>query len=781
MQVELKTAFAMIKGKKGQSFIIGLILVFTSLLLFTGISLMNNSEAFEDMYERGKGSHTLLIISENLHDYDKIINWWRNQDEVENVNLINVIDVKIEILKGNQNQGVEVKLAEYDPSKKYDLLVNMDMEKPMALTKDKVYVNSAFARRHGVNKEDTLKVLLNEEEVYLTVADIVVDPQYSSLLNHSRLWVSENFHRDYNIEKKATVGIRYFNYDKTKESSLIKSFDEFTKNDFAAHILSFETIQISYSMIFTIISGILLLVTLIMMIIIIFIVRNTISNNIMDNYKSIGIMKATGYSSKSIILIYGMTFTFITLVASLAGIAIGYKIQELILTTLKGALSVPVSGEILVPGILTLGLIMILVSFFSIITARRAGKIKPLQAIKYGRAEEGSGNIKITLKQIGNMPISLLLAIKQIFAKLKQSVVIVLSLSFIIFLSITMASILDTFRGDRIIEDFTSIPIGDMTIGYNGEASSEEILSELKDLEEIDNAIGLVHDINSSVYSNKHDKQLMIARTLVYGNTDSFGISLLKGISPRGGNEILFTTKLSEETGKDIGDYVNIKTPWGEKKYLITGLYQSIVNLGLAYAVPYTDDNKDEGPGPQVYYTVKFSDRRADFDGVKATLYSKFDGKVEVMRLDDIAETVKGLTDQLPLIFISLLGIFYIVCGAAVVNWTIMDIKRSSKTYGILKVSGLSHNQIIQMIVFKGMLLTLAASFVAAVVGSFAAPYLLKGIMYFTPYQIINIQFHISIITIFLTVGFYLIITLIATLLPAGRIKKITPRILIVD
>jgi len=320
-----------------------------------------------------------------------------------------------------------------------------------------------------------------------------------------------------------------------------------------------------------------------------------------------------------------------------------------------------------------------------------------------------------------------------------------------------------------------------MTISYQGPESKEKILSELRGIDEISRAIYSVHSIDSSIYSNKTGKQISITRTMILGNSDSFGITPIKGRSPRSGNEILITSQLAQEIGKDIGDYTEIKSAEGTKKYLITGLYQSVMNMGLAYMMPYSEDAAQIIENIHEGYTVKFSDSTITYEEVENLLNAKYGDQIDIKRLDETSQTVKDMTEQLPPVFLLLIGIFYIVCGASVVNWTIMDIKRSSKMYGILKASGLSNGNIMQMMAVKAVMLTSCACAIGSAAALYAAPSLLRTIFAITPYQITNIQIQPSMVNTIITIMFYLVITLTATLIPARKIRNITPRVLIVD
>lgn len=782
MLVSLKTAVAMIKRRKAQSFSIGIILSLTTLLLFVGISLLQSSEPFEDMYERAKGSHTFLVVNNSLHNVEKITDWWERQSNVENVQVIKQSkDVKIAVHKEGQREMDYFFFAEYDPNAKYDLIFTNNNEKPRPLGKSEIYINPVFAKVYKVEKDDELEVLINNKIEILTVADIVVDPQYSSMLSYSRNWVAEGFLDDYQIEEGATVGIRYIDYDQETETALLNEFEAFTSDDFPVQVIDFEMVKLLYSLLFTLISGVLLLVSILMLIIVIFIIRNTISYSIIDNFKSIGVMKATGFSNRNIIETYVFMYSILTLIATFVGIVGGYWLQGFLVLRLQSALNVPVSSQVLIPSIATVLILLTLVTIFSFITAKKGAKIKPVQAIKYGVPENKLAITKVSLRHLRILPLPFMLAFKQLLNKSKQTIVVIASHSLIIILCISMISLFDTFKGDQILNHFTSMPTGDMTISYQGEDSVEEILSNLKSHVEIDHAIYSTQILNSSVYSDENSKQIRVIGSMVLGNSEQFGVSVSKGRAPIHSNEILLTSKMLGETRKEIGDFIEIKTEIGTKKYLITGLYQTVNNLGLSYMIPYSDDIAMTQTNSLSFYTVSFSDQSIHFEDLKKILFSEYGDKMDVKRLDDHSAGIKGMLDQLPSVFLLLIITFYVVSGAAVMNWTMMDIKRSAKMFGLLKTSGFSNRQIIGMLMTKTLIITLFASMIGFILAINLAPYFLEVLIMITPFQISNLTLQLSVHSAVMTVGLYFFITIIATILPARRIRKITPRVLIIE
>lgn len=63
MFVTLKTALAAIKKRKMQSLLISIIMMLISVLLYTGISMINQTSPFNTMFERANATESMLIIS----------------------------------------------------------------------------------------------------------------------------------------------------------------------------------------------------------------------------------------------------------------------------------------------------------------------------------------------------------------------------------------------------------------------------------------------------------------------------------------------------------------------------------------------------------------------------------------------------------------------------------------------------------------------------------------------------------------------------------------------
>jgi len=73
MFIILKTALAVIRKRKTQSLLIGIIMMFFSTFLFIGISMANQTNPFNTMFNRTNAGESLLILSKEGNDIKETI------------------------------------------------------------------------------------------------------------------------------------------------------------------------------------------------------------------------------------------------------------------------------------------------------------------------------------------------------------------------------------------------------------------------------------------------------------------------------------------------------------------------------------------------------------------------------------------------------------------------------------------------------------------------------------------------------------------------------------
>jgi len=110
-----------------------------------------------------------------------------------------------------------------------------------------------------------------------------------------------------------------------------------------------------------------------------------VNSAIRSDYKMIGMLKSQGFTNWNVNMVYLVQFILITLIAVPLGLLGSYFMVQLIFKSLISAIGAVNFGvSLLGPAILTFFTFLVGILLITYLTARKASKISPVTAIRYG-------------------------------------------------------------------------------------------------------------------------------------------------------------------------------------------------------------------------------------------------------------------------------------------------------------------------------------------------------------------------------------------------------------
>ncbi|WP_346895087.1 ABC transporter permease [Clostridium sp. UBA7503] len=763
-----------IKQKKLQLILIAIILMVSSSIFALSTSFTSTVSKYTNDYYEGENIKDIVVQTYNEGVISKVESFIMEEETNEkDIRKTKGLTVDRQVFLGDENLDLGMaNLIIYEGMKAHpwDVVIT-EGEKVTTPSKGTIWVSNLLADSKNLKIGDKLKIKDGYEYKYLTISALVNDSVVpSSVVGYNNLYISSNDYDDFNEPIKS----EYIGYDSSKEG-----------NDATSELISYigdsidGVIYDKWITIFAanagsqITSAVGLSTAILIFIVSIVIIRFVLWNNILKEYKSIGVYKSLGFTSNQIRNIYLKSFGIVGIIAITAGsfFSIWY-INYLVKISIK-YIGIYEGG---INNFNFIFLTIILMSFVLIsniyLLLRRINKIKPVEAFRIG-VTSSKEKFKKSIIKDASSPLSM--AINDIFKYKKQNLIIGTVLSLVIYLSVFLVSVNYSMINmkDNAWNMFGLLQ-GDVTLDFpSGEESYDKALEEIKSdprvlgVRECSFDVGKIAYLDVSRYNIKNAQVI----TYLYDNYDNnqgFNVSIKEGRNPKNKNEIALTEQILKDASLDIGDYIDIKILGEERSLLITGKYIGMMsnnyNMRMTLDV-VPKEIRNNLNNLNINITLK---DKNDYEEFKENYKQKY----EVCSIDTcpslIATTSKSVIEiAIPVTTIILLGIL-LFSILNIVNLIIMNNTDNRRNNAIIKSLGFSNIYILKRTLYRIMLLTGISSLVGFILNATISKSVFK-------YAMMGIDgLMISNGKVISTIVFIEILTLGATIISMFSIRKIS-------
>lgn len=487
------------------------------------------------------------------------------------------------------------------------------------------------------------------------------------------------------------------------------------KNAVSARFPGLRTLSNSYSLVSSsryisqmICSGIVSAMAFFVTVIALVVIASNVMNDIQENMRSLGALKAIGYRSTQVIAALLLQFLGVALLTALAGIGLSYCLFPAVNGMMISQTGIPYRVHfLLVPFAVTLAIIGGTVALAVWLSARRIRKIDPVAALRQGVLTHNFKRNHVPLKETG-APLHLALALKTTFSGVKQNVTVCITMLVLSLVVVFAGLMVENVIVD--MEPFINLIVGETADScVNVNAAAEDGFLEMMGEEKAAEKVYLYHSVEVA-HGDRDGIMLMATLSEDFLAVNNQNVCF-EGRFPRYDNEVAIAAKYAGEKKLEIGDEITLVAEGQECSYVICGFTQISNNLGkdclltrsgyermgtledLSYYI-----NIREGEDIDAFHD-RVSDRLGD--DVNATI--------------NIFSTINGASS----VYVSLMEIIVaavLVVGAAVVVFVLYLLVRTllsskKRDYGILKALGFTTGELV---------LQTAASFLPAVVLSAA-------------------------------------------------------------
>lgn len=775
-----------IKKRKLQSFLITLIIMVSCVMFFISLGILTKSnQPFIKMQQKLNASQDIIGYKESFYDINKLKTWWENNEGVKSVQTYKGYSYSGKASYNKSPFRYEVSFTEREEGLAQDKLLIIEGDKKETPGAFEVWVPTGIAYQENIKVGGILKVNVNKKDINFKVSAIVVDPQFSTaMVNPTRMWIKSGevdkifSDVDNNI---ISMGVIYKDYSKAEKiwSDFLNSQDE----KFKGGILQYSFIEFIYTFLSKLIASILMVLSIIVLSITMLVISFTIKNAIFSDYKTIGVLKAQGLSNTNIKTIYTGQFFILSVIAVFPSLILGKILINSILYSFIRVVGVVNINESMITEIMiTILFIVGTVTITSYITAGRAAKIKPAEAIRNGaKVKNYKKNSKINVMYLKALPLSLILAIKQIVTNKKQSVFIFITLVVTVFMitfTINIRYSLIKLSDNLAYWGFDGSEYQVVRSANKGATNHEELFNALKSDKRI-KAVVPYYYIDGS-YTEAIESAGIPAKQIggfgYEGDMDSIGLLNISGKSPKEKNEVSIAINTSRRLKKTVGDYIDITIAGKRMTFLITGVYQAMINEAEGYRAQKAAIIDVDPTFDTKVYSIVFKDGLDNSEFIKELTNKYDDISIEKTKerngkiFNDIGKNI-----SVPILMVGV--IFIIISFINIFNIVLINVYEERKNYGIYKALGFTLKQIRLSIINRIMALTALATFIGIILGFTVGPKMIE--LALSKQGLVEFPFIIAAKNTAFGILLFIIIVFAAVWIPTSKLLSINLRELI--
>ncbi len=588
-----------LKRKKTMNVILLLFIILAAMFLSSSVdNLIAVNGAIDHFIEISK-TPDFLSIALTDGKTDEIADFLQDNENVaeyEVINTFNLINEDITILNCQNMPGhtryerTNTLCLETVPEN-FIKVFQMD-DSALTLNSGEIAFPKAEADHNHLQVGDQVSIKIGETEQAFTIAAIVKDAVFgSTMMGFKRLLISaEDFAKF--AAQEGLVHTQIYNIDYVDKE---KFQDQWQSQNFMV-ISSLETkstIRMCYIM-DMLIAAILIVVSICLILLAFLVLRFTIVFTLQEDYKEIGIMKAIGIKDMGIKGLYLIKYLAISVVGAMIGFCLGFPFGTIILERAIVNIVVDKTEQNFVINFTCAAAVVFIVLLFCYLSTNKLKKISALQAIRSGSdGERYQAKNYLKLWKRPKMKPFFYMAVNDILSSLKRFGILFATFCLGTLLILLPLSAASTLKSDGIISSFSLSPSDVYLDTGKGETYTVDMERMFQDLEEIEARLkenGIIAKTGADMgymlpcYTEDPKNSVTYYVLQAEGSWDRHYV-LLSGEEPELSNEVMITELTAKEMGVGIGDSIHFATSEKTDEFIITGIYQSMMNMGQGYRV----------------------------------------------------------------------------------------------------------------------------------------------------------------------------------------------------
>lgn len=740
--------------RKGKGLAIGLILLITlascflNLVLFTFKEFNTNATRTADRLNCEDAS--VFITGDTSNIDDKYIKSKVDPNKVQDFETKKMINLFLSTVYASGNTVINVLFSTKDDVLDSNIGKTEIVEEDKSIKDNYIYLPYQYHTGGNINIGDKYELKISGKTYNFNVKGFHNNVMVGSTNNLIVLFITDNYsYNEIYNNNKSEAETLYIKFDLKPEVNQQKFINEFSstiaKENKSANVLLTTTLDscISNRTFFAKIMGVsCLAISIIILIVVFLMLSNNISNYIKENIKTLGAIKAIGYTSKNIKVSFLVQFLILSTLGNALGILLSHFIIPFVSKIMNIQIGIPytiTSNQFCTA--ITITAITIIVAVIVIFFVRKIDNIQPITALKDGIQTHNFKKNRIQLEKT-KLPLNTSLALKTMFTNMRQNITTFIITFFLIFSGVIGLMMYQNLSVKVKLSLFTFETFGGAVIAEND--SEEDVLNKLKSMDEIYN-IRLVSQQSFDVEDAKITIHIIDSAESLNNKDVCY-----TGRLPKYDNEIAMSGKFCSDYGYKLGDEIEVRDGNKKGKYLITGLIQSFNESGQEAVLLKNGAEKLLGDRyPKMYaFDVKEGVNAGDcLNEIKKDLGNKVSETINFQESEEGFMSSFKTLSKLLVTAILAINTFVILLVLYLLIKTLINNKK--RDYGILKAIGYTSRDVIKQNAISYMPSIILAVTLSCIISCFIAnPFLTTilnsfGIMKLTfdiPYKLVAVM-----------------------------------------
>lgn len=569
-----------LKRKKMMNLVLFSFITMVTLLASSGaITLYQMNHTMEYFHKETKLADSGYIIA-SMDDETKqrLQDWLQGNEHVTSYELqeevpLGVKDINIDSGAFMSNLGASL----HSQTKTMDLLFTQYDER-FSLQQGEIAIPLFTKDSSGLAIGDMIRINIGGTEYSYTLAYFTKDSFVgSSMSGMSRFAISdEDFAQ---LPKEVISKVTLFvnvdeDYNFTKAYTQ-QQFPSFMQVDNETSTMAVAAIQNASSMILFVIAFIMIIIAFVTL-------RFTIITSLEEEYHEIGVMKAIGLRSHQIRNLYLVKYIGLALLGVSVGYALSLPASQVLIGISSELVMTKATSVTYFIGLFTSVCIGGFIIVFAIIVMHRINHQSIMDAMRGGNGDERYHKDHFFLYKRKKVPVVAYLSFHDVIQNAKRFMMLCL-IFFLSYLMLNMTIVIRTaFAGSGMIT-YLGISEGDIyseqyQMATNKEQKQHQIEQLHTDLQSYTTDYTL--DVESYAMVEIHqgdDFTSVFASKAAY---DANSYKYTSGEAPKLTNEIALNNEMARKYQKQPGDYIQVLISGIENDFLITGCYDSMMNVG---------------------------------------------------------------------------------------------------------------------------------------------------------------------------------------------------------
>lgn len=801
-----KLCWSNLKNKKVQNGFMALIMMLSALLLSTAVLVINNTNrVYEDMHVKANGAHQILLLENGIHDPNQVHQWWTEQTGVAVSEAM-----RYRYLSSMAHDGAEIPNLDLymmdTPNSPFpvDTLLFVQGEETPAPAPGTAWIPTSLAYSNQIEVGDQIEFKTNQETFQLNVAAVVVDISYCSpFATSGRVWLNG---QDYNSRlaalegnDKYMTGLRFEDY--SQHRAYWERFESFLGTPYLESVKDFESISSYYMIANKVISFIMIFLAVVMISVALYTLGFTISDAILSSYRTIGIIKSVGLSSRKVISAYVAQYTLLAVIAVVPGMALSYLFANKIVSSSMAYLNTGASGSNIYFSIREMGAglaVIVVILLSTLLFSNKARSVEPAQAIRYGMSEQQSAKRsgrrhawKKKLLRLGSLPTEMMIGLREVSKNVRGSLLIIvisaLSTAVLVFGFLFVYSI-SSIHGTIAKWGYDSADLSvriDNPAKLTYEELREEVLSDprVKNFSRYGDANAVI-PVNEALAAEMKQNTMGILLTVAEGNYDEIGYENVEGRNPDQENEIAIGVNVARSLNLGVGDPLDIYIEGQKHTLTVTGIYQAIANM--AYTGRVTADvvrmgNPGYGFADNMMNTtfINLQDG-VSIDQFVNELHQKYGSTIWTASQATLVDEVFSQAVTILVLPMSVMALLFIIITFVIIySICRINMKKESRTYGIYKSIGMTSKQIRLSITAGILVVSVIGAIVGTPLGLLALPPLLNFIL--ADYGIVEVPLIMNSGGVIAMIPLSIVAACLGSWFASRAVQTTSPRILTLE